>query len=142
MPAMMNLYEPMEIVVLPEVTYSLDKADANTLYDQITVFDHSLTRPYFRLQKAIRSSNRRPVRFANVYAENNIRVSIEHNAICRSADGKLMPSKKNQAPPDLRYFQANALIVNACDEVHPLIHKVDKSARRGPGIGACNHLQI
>src|SRR6266853_5109337 len=83
----------------------LDKADANTLYDEITVFDHALTRPYSKTQKAVRNSNPRPLWYVNVCSEDNIHVSIENEQYFRSADGKLMPSKKNQAPPELRYFK-------------------------------------
>jgi hypothetical protein len=83
----------------------LDGVNPNTLYDRFTVFDHSLTRPYAKTQKAIRTSNPRPVWFAKVRSEDNLHVSVEHEQYYRSADGKLMPSKKNQAPPDLRYFK-------------------------------------
>ena len=40
--------------VIKERIY-LDKADRNTLYDQITVIDHAMTRPYVKLQKATRN---------------------------------------------------------------------------------------
>jgi hypothetical protein len=90
--------------VIKERIY-LDKADANTLYDEIMVFDHALTRPYAKTQKAIRNSNPRPAWVVNVCAEDNIHVSIENEQYFLSADGKLMPSKRNQAPPDLRYFK-------------------------------------
>ena len=42
--------------VIKERIY-LDKADPNTLYDQITVLDHALTQPYVKLQKATRNPN-------------------------------------------------------------------------------------
>src|SRR6266849_6945638 len=83
----------------------LDKADPNTLYDQITVFDHALTRPYSKTQKATRNPNPRPVWFSEVCSETNTHVRIENENYFRSADGKLMPAKKDQAPPDLRYFK-------------------------------------
>jgi hypothetical protein len=83
----------------------LDKADPNTLYDEITVIDHALTRPYVKLQKAARNPNPRPVWFSDVCSENNTHVRIENENYFKSVDGKLMPSKKNQAPPDLKYFK-------------------------------------
>ncbi len=86
----------------------LDKADPNTLYDEITVIDHALTRPYVKLQKVTRNPNRRPVWFSDVCSENNTHVRIGDENYFKSADGKLMPSKKNQAPPDLRYFKQTA----------------------------------
>jgi hypothetical protein len=83
----------------------LDKADHNTLYDEITVIDHAMTRPYSKIQKATRNPNPRPVWHSDVCSEDNIWVKIGDEPYMRSADGKLMPSKKNQAPPDLSYFK-------------------------------------
>src|ERR1700730_14182771 len=83
----------------------LDKADRNTLYDQITVIDHALTRPYVKVQKVTRNPNPRPVWTTEVCSETNSHVHIGTENYFRSADGKLMPSKKNQAPPDLSYFK-------------------------------------
>ncbi len=90
--------------VIKERIY-LDKADPNTLYDEITVFDHALTLPYSKTQKATRNSNPRPMWFSEVCSETNTHVFIENEHYFLSADGKLMPAKKNQAPPDLRYFK-------------------------------------
>jgi hypothetical protein len=90
--------------VIKERIY-LDKADKNTLYDEITVLDHALTRPYTKIQKATRNPNPRPVWFSDVCSENNTHVRIGDENYFRSADGKLMPSKKGQTPPDLSYFK-------------------------------------
>ena len=38
-------------------------------------------------------------------AENNPHVIIGKEGYMLSADGFLMPAKKDQAPPDLRYFK-------------------------------------
>jgi hypothetical protein len=83
----------------------LDKADRNSLYDEITVIDHAMTRPYSKTQKATRNPNPRPVWHSDVCSENNAHVRIDGEPYYLSADGKLMPSKKNQAPPDLSYFK-------------------------------------
>ena len=40
-----------------------------------------------------------------VCAENNVHVSIGNETYFLSADGLLMPAKKDQPPPDLRYFK-------------------------------------
>ena len=90
--------------VIKERIY-LDKADRNVLWDQITVIDDALTRPWVKLQKATRNPNPRPVWFSEVCSETNTHVRIENENYFRSADGKLMPSKKDQPPPDLRYFK-------------------------------------
>jgi hypothetical protein len=90
--------------VIKERIY-LDKADRNTLYDQITVTDHALTRPYVKTQKVTRNPNPRPVWFSESCSETNTHVMIENEHYMLSADGKLMPAKKDQAPPDLSYFK-------------------------------------
>ena len=89
--------------VIKERIY-LDKADSNTLYDEITVIDHALTRPWVKKQKATRNADPRPVWLSDVCAENNPHVRIGNEPYYLSADGKLMPSKKGQPPPDLSYF--------------------------------------
>jgi hypothetical protein len=82
----------------------LDKADKNTLYDEITVEDHALTRPWTVVKKYVRKPNKEPVWQEAVCAENNPHVVIADEPYMLSADGLLMPAKKDQAPPDLKYF--------------------------------------
>jgi hypothetical protein len=41
----------------------------------------------------------------DICAENNVHVGIANEAYYLSADGRLMPAKKNEAPPDRRYFK-------------------------------------
>jgi hypothetical protein len=186
MPAMMNVYQPMEIVVLPDVTYVLtndthlsqrriftdgrgwpeefepafqgglslgkwidedgdgrydvlevetrgfkgprvydtsgiplhhdnesvikeriyiDKADANILHDQITVSDHALTRPWTVDKRYRRSPDPHVAWPEYVCADGQSHVQIADENYYLSADGLLMPAKKGQAPPDLRYFK-------------------------------------
>jgi hypothetical protein len=83
----------------------LDKNDPNTLYNEITVIDNALTRPYSKKLKAVRNSNPRPDWKSDVCSENNAQIRIGKDNYYLSADGKLMPSRKNQAPPDLSYFK-------------------------------------
>ena len=83
----------------------LDKADRNTLVDDITIIDNALTRPYVKKQTATRNSNPRPVWHSDVCSEFNTHIRIGNEPYYLSADGKLMPSKKDQAPPDLSYFK-------------------------------------
>ena len=66
--------------------------------------DSALTRPYTKTQKALRNPNPRPIWLSEDCPEDNIWVKIGDEAYYRSADGKLMPSKKDQLPPDLSYF--------------------------------------
>jgi hypothetical protein len=83
----------------------LDKADRNILYDDITVIDSALTRPWSITKKAGRVPNPRPMWQTAVCAENNSMIRIGKDAYYQSQDGYLMPLKKDQPPPDLRYFQ-------------------------------------
>ena len=89
--------------VIKERIY-LDKADPNTLYDEITVIDHALTRPWTITKKYRRNAEKRPVWRETVCAENNHHVVIGTENYFLSAEGYLMPAKKDQPPPDLRYF--------------------------------------
>jgi hypothetical protein len=89
--------------VIKERIY-LDKADPNTLYDEITVIDHALTRPWTITKKYRRNAEKHPVWRETVCAENNHHVVIGTENYFLSAEGYLMPAKKDQPPPDLRYF--------------------------------------
>ena len=80
----------------------LDHADDNVLRDEITTFDHALTRPWTVTRSYRRVRN--PTWIEDVCAENNGYVFLGKETYLRSVDGYLMPTKKNQAPPDLRYF--------------------------------------
>ncbi len=82
----------------------LDKADKNSIVDEMTVFDHALTRPYPIIKKASRNP-KRPLWRTEACAEGNSMVKVGDDAYFLSADGKLMPSRKGQEPPNLKYFQ-------------------------------------
>ena len=83
----------------------LDKADANVLHDEITVEDHALTRPWTVVRDYARVKAARPVWLEFSCAENNPHVRVGAENYYLSADGLLMPARKDQAPPDLRYFK-------------------------------------
>jgi hypothetical protein len=90
--------------VIKERIY-LDKADKNTLWDEITVTDHALTRPWVKKQKATRNPAARPAWHSDTCSEYNTWVRIGDQPYMLSGDGKLMPSKRGQQPPDLSYFK-------------------------------------
>ena len=90
--------------VIKERIY-LDKADANILYDEITTIDHALTRPWTVTRKYQRDPDPHPFWREVVCTENNQHVRLGNENYMISADGYLMPAKKDQAPPDLRYFK-------------------------------------
>jgi hypothetical protein len=83
----------------------LDKADANLLHDDITVTDHALTRPFSAAKKYSRAPEAHPVWLESQCADGNHHVLIGKENYYVSADGYLMPAKKDQAPPDLKYFK-------------------------------------
>jgi hypothetical protein len=82
-----------------------EKSDPNLLYDEMTVIDHALTRPWTVTKKYKRAQVERPIWRETVCAENNNHVEIAKEGYMLSADGLLMPTKKGQPPPDLRYFK-------------------------------------
>ncbi|HEY3640513.1 MAG TPA: hypothetical protein VGL31_05435 [Xanthobacteraceae bacterium] len=83
----------------------LDKSDPNILYNDLTVIDNALTRPWSITKKAGRVPNPRPMWQTAVCAENNSMVRIGKHAYYMSQEGYLMPLKKDQPPPDLRFFK-------------------------------------
>ncbi len=83
----------------------LDKADANILHDEITVIDHALTRPWSVDKRYVRIADPLAEWFESVCAEYNAQVFVGKENYFLSADGYLMPARKNQDPPDTRYFK-------------------------------------
>jgi hypothetical protein len=83
----------------------LDKANPNILHDEITAFDHALTRPWSADKTYRRNPNPYPNWPESPCGENNATVVIGQENYFLSADGRLMPTKRDQAPPDLGYFK-------------------------------------
>jgi hypothetical protein len=83
----------------------LDPNDADLMHDEITVLDHALTRPWSVDKTYRRNPNPYPSFSRVTCPENNNQVVINKENYFLSADGLLMPAKRDQAPPDLRYFK-------------------------------------
>ena len=92
--------------VIKERIY-LDKADKNLLHDDITSIDHALTQPWTKNRTYRRDPNPQPVWFEEACAGDNSMVKIGNDPYFLSPDGVLMPTRKNQPPPDTRYFNRN-----------------------------------
>ena len=93
--------------VIQERIY-LDKADPSLMHDDITTIDHALTRPWVVHQVYKRKVSDKPLWLNHeVCGEGNNHVGIGKENYFLSGDGFLMPTKKGQAPPDLRYFKTN-----------------------------------
>jgi hypothetical protein len=81
----------------------LDRANADVLYDEITVIDHALTRPWTVTRRYRRE--RHPVWLETICGEVEPQVRIGPEDYYVTADGLLMPTRKDQPPPDLRNFR-------------------------------------
>ena len=85
--------------------FYLDRTNPNILHDEITVIDHALTRPWTVDKTYRRNPNPRPIWSEYYCAEGNNQVVLGKENYFLSADGLLMPARRDQAPPDLRYFK-------------------------------------
>jgi hypothetical protein len=84
-----------------------DKIRPDILHNEITTIDDALTQPW-----TITKDYRRDAKAKEPYwwreavcAENNPHVKIGDEVYMISADGQLMPTRKDQPPPSLKYFQ-------------------------------------
>jgi hypothetical protein len=82
-----------------------DKADPKILHDVITTIDNALTRPWTVDKKYVHEPDLRADWPEYYLTDLNAQIVIGKENYFLSWDGLLMPTKKNQAPPDLKYFQ-------------------------------------
>jgi hypothetical protein len=81
----------------------LDRANSDLLRIEITSIDHALTRPWTVVKTFQRERN---VLWAEYdCAESNNHVAVGKEYYFLSGDGYLMPTRKDQPPPDARYFR-------------------------------------
>ena len=82
----------------------LDKNDPNILHNVITVFDRALTRPWTVDKTYRRGTQKYPnwSRFSCLEGTGYVTIGKEYYLV--GGDGSLMPTRKGQLPPDLRYF--------------------------------------
>jgi hypothetical protein len=83
----------------------LDKADPKIIHDEITVIDHALTRPWTVDKRYVHGANPHPLWRESSCVEGSDLIAIGKEMYILRADGLLMPAKKDQSPPDLRYFK-------------------------------------
>jgi len=86
--------------VIKERIY-LDKADPNLLHNEITTIDHALSRPWTVTRSYRRDRDAEWTE--HLCAENNQYVTLG-DEVYSIDDGFLSPTRKDQPPPDLRYF--------------------------------------
>ena len=82
----------------------IDKADRNLLHVLTTVTDNALTRPWTSDRQYRRASERVEQWPETWCQEGNANVVIGKENYFLRADGLLMPARKNQKLPDLKYF--------------------------------------
>ena len=94
------LHKDNETVVQERIF--LDPGDNDLLHDVVTTIDHAFTRPWTVDKTYVRERDPKWLEYNCQEANNHIFIGLEEYLL--SADGKLMPAKRNQPPPDLRYF--------------------------------------
>jgi len=96
------LHEDNQTIVKERI--SLDKNNPDVMHNVITIIDHAFAHPW-TVDKRYRRE-RKIIWFEDNCNENNHHVVIgKQNYYLNAADGLLMPARKDQAPPDLRYFK-------------------------------------
>jgi hypothetical protein len=95
------LHDDNETVVKERIF--LDKADNDIMHNVITIIDHAFTHPW-TVDKRYRR-DRNVLWYEDNCNENNHHIVIGKENYFVSGDGYLMPARKDQAPPDLRYFK-------------------------------------
>jgi hypothetical protein len=103
------LHDDNQTIVKERIYF--DKAESGILHDEITVIDNAFTHPWTITKNYRRAGGARPVWREHVCAEHNQHIKISGDTYFLSADGHLMPTKKDQ-PPDLKYFKDGE--VNRC----------------------------
>ena len=80
-----------------------DQDGPRLMHDEITVIDHALMRPWTVDKKYTLDPRHRWTESTCI--ETNSMIAIGHESYYTSADGQLMPVRRNQPPPDVRYFK-------------------------------------
>jgi hypothetical protein len=83
----------------------LDKSDPKLMHDEVTLIDHALTRPWSVFKTFRRNAADHPVWREENCPGVTLLTKIGNEIYFKGADGKLLPTRKDQPPPDLRYFK-------------------------------------
>jgi hypothetical protein len=100
-PAGMPTHEDDQSIVKERIYF--DKAVPEFLHNEITLIDNAYTRPWTVLKTYRRTPDKFP-EWPEDSCDSEGMVMIGKETYFRSADGTLMPTGKDQPPPDLRYF--------------------------------------
>ena len=87
--------------------FYLDKADPKLLHDDVTLIDHAYTRPWTVLKSYRRNPQAYPewIEYPCAAGDQEL-VRIGNETYYRAGDGNLMPTRRGQPAPDLKYFTA------------------------------------
>ena len=88
--------------------FFLDKDNPALLHDEITLVDHAFTRPWTVLKTYRRIGGEFPDWAEDNCSNNNELIKIGNETYWRGGDGNLLPTRKGQPAPDLRYFKSTA----------------------------------
>jgi hypothetical protein len=102
-PAGMPTHADNKSVVKERIFF--DKANPKLLHDEITLIDNALTRPWTVLKTYRRNEVKEPAWPEDGCLADNELVIIGNETYFRAHDGNLMPTRKGQPPPDLKYFK-------------------------------------
>ena len=104
-PAGMPTHADNQSVVYERIYF--DKDNPALLHDRITLVDNAFTRPW----TVLKTYRRVPGTFIDWPEDNcmtdNELVAIGKEVYFKDGDGNLMPTRKDQPPPDLRYFKSS-----------------------------------
>jgi len=84
--------------------FFIDKSDPNLLHDTITVIDHALARPWTTDKTFRRNAEARPEWPEHYCHVTNRNLVLGGEAYRLNEENLLVPTKKDQPPPDLRFF--------------------------------------
>jgi len=101
-PAGMPVHADNQSVIKERIFF--DKTDPKLLHDEITLIDNAFTRPWTVLKSYRRDPRRYPIHVEQDCSGTTANILIGKELYYLSADRKLMPTRKDQPPPDLRYF--------------------------------------
>jgi hypothetical protein len=95
------LHRDNETVVKERI--HLDKTDNDVLHDEVTTIDNAFTHPWTVDKTYVREHKAKWSEY--LCREATDRIYLGRDTYAVSPDGKLMPVREGQPPPDLRYFK-------------------------------------
>ena len=94
------------------------------LHDEITLIDHAFTRPWTVLKTYRRDPGKYPIHAEEDCAAATANMLIGNELYYLSADRELMPTRKDQPPPDLSVFQGGRPVAVWQSGGRPLVGRI------------------